>query len=194
MTILVITTGGTIGAVPYRDPIHPPKSCTLPEDGCDIVQDVIQTTFRNIRTRCFSLGLRDSWSIDNAYREKLLDVIRSAPEEKVLMTHGTDSLIQTADFLYAKMKDDTAFDRKVVILTGAMVPLANGPESDGYQNLCCALQQLSVANDGLTGLNIVLCDFDTEGVWRPHLYRFEPNRYEKVYAPDGRYNRLYDRG
>ena len=194
MTILVITTGGTIGALPYFDPIHPPHACTLPEDGRDIVAETIKTVFSSFDTRCFSPGLRDSHAIDDDFRQSLVDTIVDAPEQKILITHGTDSLIQTADYFYFAAQNNPKIREKTIILTGAMIPLTNGTVSDGYLNLLFSLQELTEPDQPFQGIHIVLCDFTTKGYWCPRLYPFVPNRYRKIYAPDGRYNRLYDRG
>ncbi|MGE4350984.1 MAG: asparaginase domain-containing protein [Bdellovibrionales bacterium] len=193
MTIFVITTGGTIGALPYQDPIFPPRECTIPADGTDIVREVVQTVFQEKKTLCVSLGLRDSYSVDEPYRHSLVELIRHAPQDKILITHGTDSMVQTADFLYDKAQKDPTIAAKKIILTGAMIPLSNGSHSDGYQNLAFALSALENGDENLNGIHLVLCDFDGGGYWCPRLYTFTPGKYEKVYATDGRYNRLYER-
>ena len=79
-----------------------------------------------------------------------------------------------------------------------MIPLANGPQSDGYLNLEFSLKQLgrfaSEAKKENNGVYIVLCDYerpdDEKSAWKPHLYRFYPGYYEKFYAEDRRYSRL----
>jgi len=193
MTTLVITTGGTIGAMPYYDPLSPPRSCTIPPDGRDIVREHIESAPNLAQTRCMTLELQDSRMVNDVYRQNLADVIKAAPEDNILVTHGTDALLKTAEYLYLEALVDSKLASKKIILTGAMVPLANGCNSDGYQNLHFALRQLSAANANLNGVNIVLSDFDRNNVWRPRLYVFTPNRYDKIYTEDGRYNRLYER-
>ena len=74
-----------------------------------------------------------------------------------------------------------------------MVPLSNGPLSDGTMNLKFALDQLA-AGQLAAGIYIVLCDYvhpDTEEGWQPRLYSFVPGRYEKYYnRDDTRFSRL----
>ncbi len=183
MSILVITTGGTIGALPYPDPKNPPEFSAMPPAGCDLVA-VALTVFAN--TRSISLEPRDSKLIDEAYRLNIAGLIREVPETAILITHGTDTMLQTADFFFQR-----PVPGKTIILTGAMTPLANGFESDGYRNLAFALEQLAMP--GLSPVNIVLCDFTADGEWQPRLYPYAPDRYEKFYAEDGRYNRLRSR-
>lgn len=191
MAIVVITTGGTIGAAAYYDPIHPPHACTIPLDGRDLVAETIKTAFSSYEARCLSPGLKDSHAIDDLYRQVLVDMLCAIPDKKILITHGTDSMIRTGDYLFAQIRKRPELQDKTIILTGSMMPLANGPNSDGYLNLHYALQLLAAdETDALKGLHIVLCDFDKDGYWCPRLYPFWPEKYEKVYAPDGRYNRL----
>jgi L-asparaginase/Glu-tRNA(Gln) amidotransferase subunit D len=193
MGILVITTGGTIGALPYEDPVHPPDYCSTLPEGCDPVREAIKTAFLATETRCLSLDPRDSKLIDKAYRKKILDLMARAPEKAILITHGTGTILDTAEFFYQSFMEDASLKEKRVVLTGAMTPLANGKGSDGHLNLAFSLDCLSRLSPDLEKVNIVLCDFDAKGKWTPHLYPFKPNQYEKFYDADGRYHRLKKR-
>ncbi len=178
---LVITTGGTIGALPYPDPINPPLFATMPELGHDLVRDYLEKNFSN-RVRCLSLQPRDSQYIDTQYRSNLLSLSLAASEPRVVITHGTDTILTTAGFFYTHL---AALKGKRIILTGAMTPLSNGPQSDGHRNLAYALESKTNNRVG-----IVLSDFNTRGLWTPRLYSFKPNRFEKDRTGDGRYYRL----
>ncbi|HEU0118554.1 MAG TPA: asparaginase domain-containing protein [Alphaproteobacteria bacterium] len=192
MTILVITTGGTIGAMPYKDVKHPPKVSTMPGKGQDFVRTGLQK-ITNFKTRCLPLEARDSKDIDDAYRQMLLDTLKAAPESAIMITHGTDALIKTADFFYKKLPVDPVLQKKTIIMTGAMVPLSCGAESDGMSNMSFALRQLS---GGMMhpGIYIVLSDYQDEATktgWAPRLHFYKPNSYEKIYdAEDARRSRL----
>ena len=192
MTILVITTGGTIGAMPYKDLKRPPKISIMPAKGQDFVRTALQK-IPGIKTRSVSLEPRDSSFVDDNYRQGILDIIGKSPEAMVLITHGTDTLLQTAEFFYRQYAVQHALKDKTIILTGAMVALSCGPESDGYLNLGFALRQLDQGQIS-RGVHIVLCDYqdaDARTGWQPRLYRFEPGRYEKLYDPDdGRRSRI----
>jgi L-asparaginase len=194
MTILVITTGGTIGALAVDNPQNPPKIKTMPQNGRDFVCEALSELFADLKTRCLSLEPHDSQLIDEPYRNQLAKIIEEALEESILITHGTDTILKTADFLYWKFKANPTLGKKAVILTGAMVPLANGEQSDGYLNLAFSLNQLTQSG-ALAGIHIVLCDFEfpeTEsGAWKPRLYPYAPGKYEKkTHASDARYSRL----
>lgn len=179
--VLVITTGGTIGALPYPDPLHPPALSAMPPAGQDFVRDALAGP----GLRCLSFEPRDSKLIDAAYRDNLLEAVAAAPERWVLITHGTDALLATADFFHQRHPPG-----KTIVLTGAMTPLSNGAESDGHRNLAFSLELLNEHSPALAPVNVVLSDFDETGAWTPRLYPHEPGRYEKFYAEDGRYNRL----
>lgn len=185
--VLVITTGGTIGALAIDDFEHPPSVIPLPKDGKDLVEDFIKSLPSGNNLRIHKCDVRDSKNIDDAYRENLLSLIQDTPERDVLITHGTDALLTTADFLYGKIKG------KRVILTGAMVPLANGAVSDGFQNLISALACFTIAQLP-DAIYIVLSDYENpeteSGTWKPRLYAFAPGRYKKLFTENARYNRL----
>ena len=53
---------------------------------------------------------------------------------KVLITHGTDTMVETAAYLASER-----IENKTIVLTGAMVPYAFGTSSDGFFNLGSAL-------------------------------------------------------
>ena len=79
-----------------------------------------------------TLMLIDSLDMTDADRARILAACRDAPEDRIVVTHGTDTLEQTARML------DAAKLAKTVVLTGAMVPYTFG-SSDGLFNLGSAL-------------------------------------------------------
>ncbi|MFY9288855.1 MAG: asparaginase domain-containing protein [Alphaproteobacteria bacterium] len=192
MPILVITTGGTIGAMPYKDTKHPPKVTPMPAKGQDFVRLALQK-IPNIKTRCVSLEQRDSKEIDDVYWQEILNTIKQAPETSVMITYGTDTIIAAAEALHKQQQLDNVFKNKTLLLTGAMVALSCGAESDGLPNMRFALQRL---NEGQmqTGVYIVLSDYadeDAKAGWQPRMYKFAPGQYTKIYDPeDARRNRI----
>jgi len=195
MNILVITTGGTIGSVLQADPRRPPKFVDMPLPGHDFVRDVLAKEAGSF-CRIISNEPLDSKLIDDPYRYALLNIIETAPEKRILITHGTDTILQTAAFFYSQFATNPALAGKIIFLTGSMIPLANGQESDGYLNLKLSIEQLRrpAVPDRSTSTYIVLCDYersdDTSSAWKPRLYPYHPGQYEKFTADDGRYNRL----
>ncbi|MBP6774279.1 MAG: asparaginase [Gemmatimonadaceae bacterium] len=74
----------------------------------------------------------DSLDMTDAHRAQIVTACRSCPESQIVITHGTDTMVETARVLAA------ADLGKTVVLTGAMVPYAFG-SSDGLFNLGSAL-------------------------------------------------------
>jgi len=78
------------------------------------------------------LMMIDSLQMTEADRELILSRCREVPEERIVITHGTDTMSETAAVLGAGLSG------KTVVLTGAMVPYTFG-SSDGIFNLGTAL-------------------------------------------------------
>lgn len=74
----------------------------------------------------------DSLEMTEADRARIADRCRSAPESRIVITHGTDTMVETAAHLARFVAG------KTVVLTGAMVPYKFG-SSDGMFNLGSAL-------------------------------------------------------
>jgi L-asparaginase len=195
---LVITTGGTIGAMPDHDFGHQKGFVrTMPPLGQDFVRDALQTG-QSQNLRWLSHEPCDSQLMDEAYRRRLIAVVEEAPEQKILITHGTDTILKTADTFFEARAENSGLTEKTILLTGSMIPLTNGPESDGYLNINFSLEALAHAGKDLLspGVYVVLCDYekrdDPDSAWKPRLYTYGPGRYEKVYDDDQRYSRLRD--
>lgn len=123
--IRVLITGGTFdkeydeitGQLFFKDS-HLPEMLALGRAKLDL----------EIRT----LMMIDSLEMTDADREIIIEQCRAAPEQRIVITHGTDTLETTAKTLAARV------DSKTIVLTGAMVPYKFG-SSDGLFNLGSAL-------------------------------------------------------
>jgi L-asparaginase len=85
----------------------------------------------------------DSLDLDDGGRKRIVERAGSCAETAVVVTHGTDTMVQTARVLA-----EAGLDRKTVVLTGAMVPYAFG-SSDGLFNLGSALSFVQVLPPGV---------------------------------------------
>ncbi|NBO19152.1 MAG: hypothetical protein EBV03_08015 [Proteobacteria bacterium] len=158
---LVIMTGGTIDAEAYPDPANPPKDATM-LDHSMIPMTVAQMNPKYDQ-RCDYLVWRakDSKHFSDKDMMDLAKIIRTSRARNIIITHGTDAMPEnsrTIRSLLARPDKDLRVDAgrkegllelqeggyvrgvmpgfdKRVIFTGAMMPLANGPESDAYKNL-----------------------------------------------------------
>ena len=71
----------------------------------------------------------------------ICDAVASAPEKHIVITHGTDTMLATANTLNA-IKD------KTIVLTGSMYP-ARFHESDAVFNMGCAVIAAQVLAPGV---------------------------------------------
>ena len=85
-----------------------------------------------IPVRVQVLMMKDSLDMTTADRLTIAAACTAAREKRIVITHGTDTMEQTACFLGARVSG------KTVVLTGAMVPYKFG-SSDGLFNLGSAL-------------------------------------------------------
>ena len=79
-----------------------------------------------------TLMMIDSLEMTDFDRKMILENCIRADENKIVITHGTDTMVETARFLAGFVKD------KTILLTGAMIPYKFG-SSDGLFNLGSAL-------------------------------------------------------
>jgi len=79
-----------------------------------------------------------------ADRALIVDRCRAAAEPRILITHGTDTMVETARALAAAFPAG----EKTIVLTGAMIPYAFG-SSDGLFNLGSALSFVQVLPPGV---------------------------------------------
>ena len=86
----------------------------------------------NLKLEVRTLMMIDSLEMTEADRNLIVEECRAAPESRIVITHGTDTMATTAQMLVANLSD------KTIVLTGAMVPYKFG-SSDGLFNLGSAL-------------------------------------------------------
>jgi L-asparaginase len=79
-----------------------------------------------------TLMMVDSLEMTDSDRELILHQCLACEEDKIILTHGTDTMSDTAKILGEKINN------KTVIITGAMIPITFG-SSDGLFNLGSAL-------------------------------------------------------
>ena len=79
-----------------------------------------------------TLVMVDSLEMTDEQRARIVVACRNAAENQIVITHGTDTMVETARAIANDVRG------KTVVLTGAMVPYAFG-SSDGLFNLGSAL-------------------------------------------------------
>lgn len=88
------------------------------------------------------LMMKDSLELTDTDRMHIVQACLRSAEQRVVITHGTDTMVATARAIAAGVQD------KTVVLTGAMVPYAFG-SSDGLFNLGSALSFVQVLPPGV---------------------------------------------
>jgi L-asparaginase len=81
-----------------------------------------------------TLMMIDSLEMTEEDRAIIAHNCRRSKTKQILITHGTDKIVETAEYLAKSGIED-----KTVVLTGAMIPYAFGTSSDGFFNLGSAL-------------------------------------------------------
>jgi L-asparaginase len=135
VTIRIIITGGTFdkhydeirGNLTFKDS-HLPEilafvRCTVP-----IELELNQ--------------LIDSLDMQASNRQQVLESCRRAPEDRIVITHGTDTMVETAEVL------GKAGLVKTIVMTGAMVPYIF-TNSDAVFNLGSAITAVQVLPPGV---------------------------------------------
>ncbi len=89
-----------------------------------------------------TLMMIDSLEMSESDRELVAQNCRACPESRVVVTHGTDTMVETAAVIARLVTG------KTIVLTGAMIPYAFG-SSDGLFNLGSALSFAQVLPQGV---------------------------------------------
>ncbi len=89
-----------------------------------------------------TLMMIDSLEMTDADRELIAHNCEEVTERHIVITHGTDTMVETARALAEKAPD------KTIVLTGAMIPIAFG-SSDGLFNLGGAITAVQVLPPGV---------------------------------------------
>ena len=92
-----------------------------------------------------TLMMIDSLEMTAADRAGIVEQCGGAAETRILITHGTDTMVETAAALAAALPPASG---KTVVLTGAMIPYAFG-SSDGLFNLGSALSFVQALPPGV---------------------------------------------
>jgi L-asparaginase len=109
------------------------------------LQEMLQLGRSRVDVSIRTLMMLDSLEMTSADRTLIAEQCRRAPESQIVITHGTDTMIETARTLASAL--GTGLE-KTIVLTGAMVPYAFG-SSDGLFNLGSALSFVQLLQPGI---------------------------------------------
>jgi L-asparaginase len=158
--LTIVATGGTIDKIYFDDKSN--YQIGAPQIGEILAQLGVAFTFDVI-----ALMRKDSLHMDDADRELIRSTIQAQPHRHVLVTHGTDTMVETARVL-------ANIPGKVIVLTGSLNP-ARFQGSDAVFNIGCAVGAIQALVDGVyIAMN--------GRVWDPARVRknVQANRFEAI--------------
>jgi L-asparaginase len=134
MKIRFITTGGTIDKV-YFD------AKSEYEVGPPQVREVLQDAHVTFDFEVESVLAKDSLDLTEADRRLIRERVAAAPDERIVVTHGTDTMVETARRL-------KGIPGKTIVLTGSMQP-ARFRNTDAVFNLGAAIAAVQTLPPGV---------------------------------------------
>lgn len=97
------------------------------------VPEMLQLGRCSVQIDVRTLMMIDSLDMTQEDREIILRNCQACDEQRIVVTHGTDTMVQTAQVL-----GEAKLEGKTIVLTGAMIPYRFG-SSDGFFNMGSAL-------------------------------------------------------
>jgi L-asparaginase len=132
--LVIVTTGGTIDKIYFDD-----KSTF--QIGAPQIGEILDALGVAFSFEVVPLLRKDSLHMDDADRAAIRSAIEQQSHRHVLVTHGSDTMVETARAL-------AGLEGKVVVLTGALNPaLFKG--SDAVFNIGCAVGAVQTLPDGI---------------------------------------------
>jgi len=135
MSIKLLITGGTVDKQynPLNGELvfvktHLPEMIEQAKNKVDIELEVLM--------------LKDSLDMNDNDRAMILEKCNETKEERILITHGTDTMVETAQVL------GKSISNKTIVLTGAMVPFSFG-KTDALFNLGTAIAAVQILSSGV---------------------------------------------
>ena len=138
-TIHFIMTGGTIDSFydGAKDSVVPNKHSTIPH--------FIKSLKLSDKMEFTEVCMKDSRALTQADRKNILKAVEDSPCKKIIITHGTYTMPDTARFLKAnlKRKDQT------IIFTASLIPITGFSPSDAPFNLGYSVAKVKDLSSGI---------------------------------------------
>ena len=134
MKIKIFTTGGTIDKI-YFDresdyQVGDPQAGGVLERANVVFKYEVESILR-----------KDSLDMTDEDRSKIFERVKNEPRDRIVITHGTDTMIETGKAL-------GGISDKTVVLTGSMYP-AKFRDSDAIFNIGCAVTAVQILSPGV---------------------------------------------
>ena len=134
MIIKIFTTGGTIDKIYFDQKseyqIGDPQACDLLKRANVVIDYDVKALLR-----------KDSLELTDDDRDFIYHAVKGEVCDRIIVTHGTDTMIQTAKML-ATVPD------KTIVMTGSMYP-ARFADSDAVFNVACAVAAVQLLPAGV---------------------------------------------
>ncbi|HEY5441976.1 MAG TPA: asparaginase domain-containing protein [Candidatus Saccharimonadales bacterium] len=135
MKIKLLITGGTI------DARYNYLKATVDYDKTHL-KDMLDQGRSRVDIDIEQLTLVDSDKITDEQRQQILEKCNNAEADKIIITHGTDTMVETARFLGENIQD------KTIVLVGSMIPYAF-KGSDALFNLGAGVTAVQILDKGV---------------------------------------------
>jgi L-asparaginase len=138
-TIHFIITGGTIDSFydGTRDTVVPNKKSVIP--------DFVKSLKLHEKIEFTEVCMKDSRSLTRTDLINILKKIQKSPHNKIIITHGTYTIPDTARYLKANLKRDD----QTIVFTGSLIPLVGFSPSDASFNLGYSIAKVQDLPNGI---------------------------------------------
>ena len=135
MTIKLLLTGGTIDK--HYNELNGDLGFTETH-----IDEILQQARCQVDLSIQQVMLKDSLQMQDEDREQVLNACLASDENQIIITHGTDTMVETAEVLGKQLTD------KTIVLLGAMIPYIL-KKSDALFNFGCAVSAVQCLAAGV---------------------------------------------
>ncbi len=138
-SIHFILTGGTIDS--FYDGT---KDTAVPNEH-SVIPEFIKSLKLYNTAEFTEVCMKDSRQLTQGDRNQILKAIEGSPANKIIITHGTYTMPDTARFIKVNLKRSD----QTIIFTASMIPIRGFSPSDGPFNLGYSLAQVQKLESGI---------------------------------------------
>ena len=107
------------------------------------IPEMLKRSKSRLNVEVKTLMMIDSLEMTESDINKIIKECKDSKSKRIVITHGTDTMVNTARKIAKKINN------KTIVLTGAMIPYAFGSSSDGFFNLGSALSFVQTLETGI---------------------------------------------
>ena len=107
------------------------------------IPEMLKRSKSRLNVEVKTLMMIDSLEMTESDINKIIKECIDSKSKRIVITHGTDTMVNTASKIAKKINN------KTIVLTGAMIPYAFGSSSDGFFNLGSALSFVQTLERGI---------------------------------------------